>query len=267
MTSHLPDNPPEPIRLSKLMAQRGLCSRREADRFIEQGLVQVDGKVIDVLGTRIDARQIITLTASAQKTQLSKTTVLLNKPPGYVSGLPEDGYTCAVTLITRQNAHQPSQTNQPKTSQTNSQRRTTPTPKRDGLAPAGRLDIDSSGLIVFTNDGRIAKQLIGADSEIEKEYQVGFIGTLTADAQALLEHGLSLDGKPLKPANIQTPANLQTASKLQITLTEGRKRQIRRMCELVELEVISLIRTRIGRIKLADLPRGKWRLLGKNEHF
>jgi len=229
------------------MAQRGLCSRREADRFIEQGLVSVDGEMVNVLGTRIDPEQTITLHQKALAEQTGLCTVLINKPPGYVSGLPEQGYQSAVMLVTRSNAVNPSGK----------------IPDRRGLAPAGRLDIDSTGLIVFTQDGRIARKLVGADSEIEKEYVVTVYGDITDARLKRLRYGLELDGKPLKPADVESLGN----GEIKFVLTEGRKRQIRRMCEMVDLEVNLLKRTRIGNITLSGIPRGKWRLLKPGEMF
>ncbi|MGI9315814.1 MAG: pseudouridine synthase [bacterium] len=235
------------IRLSKLMAQRGLCSRREADRFIEQGLVLVDGEPVTTLGTKVLESQTITLAEAATRQQAEKVTVLLNKPMGYVSGLPEDGYQSAVMLISKQNR----------------QYQDDKAPSRHGLAPAGRLDIDSMGLIVFTSDGRVARQLIGNSSIIEKEYLVWVKGAITNDKLNQLRHGLSLDGKPLNRAVID---HLK-GSQLRMVLTEGRKRQIRRMCDQVELQVSRLIRVRIGKVKLGRLAAGKWRLLGTDESF
>ena len=234
-------------RLSKLMSERGMCSRREADRFIEQGLVLVDGEKITELGIRIDPNQTITLVAEARRRQDQLATVLLNKPHGYVSGLPEKGYPAAVTLVTDDNRQNPDQL----------------TPSRHGLAPAGRLDIDSIGLIVFTQDGRIARRLIGSQSRIEKEYLIWVEGALDADKIERLRHGLHLDGKPLRPAKID-----QLKEKLlRFTLLEGRKRQIRRMCEQLDLRVTRLLRVRIGAVKLGALKEGKWRLLQPGETF
>ncbi len=229
------------------MAQRGLCSRREADRFIEQGQVRVDGRIVSTLGARIQPDQVISLDRQAVSEQSGKVTVLLNKPPGYVSGLPEKGYPAAVRLITGENAWIPG----------------TRAPDRHGLAPAGRLDIDSSGLIVFTGDGRIARRLIAPDSTLEKEYHVRVEGRITPAKLKLLTHGLSLDGRALKPAVIRQ----RRGQELVVILTEGRKRQIRRMCELVDLRVSGLIRVRIGRVSLGNLQRGKWRMLGPAETF
>jgi len=242
----------EKVRLSKVMSERGLCSRREADEYIEQGLVYVDGVQITQLGTRIFPDQRIALAKAAQAQQISRVTILLNKPVGYVSGQPEPGYRPAVTLITAA----------ARDSRDRSPQRYSPAHLK-GLAPAGRLDIDSQGLIVFTQDGRIAKQLIGEDSAIEKEYLVRVEGKLAADGLALLNHGLSLDGKPLKPARVEW----QNRDQLRFVLQEGKKRQIRRMCELVGLKVTGLKRVRIGKVRLGDLPVGKWRYLRDGEHF
>lgn len=229
------------------MAQRGLCSRREADRFIERGLVLVDGKPVTTLGTKVLESQSIILTEPAKKQQSEKITVLLNKPMGYVSGLPEDGYQSAVMLISRQNRQHPNDK----------------TPSRQGLAPAGRLDIDSMGLIVFTNDGRIARQLVGQDRPMEKEYLAWVKGDITTARLNRLRHGLELDGRPLNPAKVDHIKG----SQLRIVLTEGRKRQLRRMCECVDLTVSRLIRVRIGAVKLGRLESGKWRLLKRGESF
>jgi 23S rRNA pseudouridine2604 synthase len=132
-----------------------------------------------------------------------------------------------------------------------------------GLAPAGRLDIDSQGLIVFTQNGVIAKELIGEDSSVDKEYLVRVRGRLSADDLKLLNHGLELDGVKLKPAQV----SWLNQDQLRFVLREGRKRQIRRMCEAVGLEVVGLKRVRIGKIMLGHLPEGKWRFLKPGEKF
>lgn len=242
---------PTGIRLSKVMADRGICSRREADELIERGWVFVDGKRVSELGTRIDPDARVVLAPEAKRAQAQRVSILLHKPVGYVSGQPEPGYEPAVVLIgsdtqfdrdTAQRFH-PSQLK--------------------GLAPAGRLDIDSTGLLVFTQDGRIARQLIGDDSKVEKEYLVRVEGQLAENGLALLNHGLWLDDKPLRPATVEWINDDQ----LRFVLREGRKRQIRRMCELVGLKVVGLKRVRIGRVKLGDLPLGQWRYLREDEAF
>jgi len=242
----------EKVRLSKLMSERGLCSRREADRYIAGGLVRVDGEVVDTLGTRVDPRSEISLAREARQDSRRKVTILLNKPVGVVSGSPEGGYRPAVSLITA-----------------GSRDGNDRAPLRfsrahlKGLAPAGRLDIDSQGLLVLTQDGRIAKQLIGPEAGIEKEYLVRVRGPVDESQLERLRFGLELDGRPLKRARV-TRLNEQ---QLQFILTEGRKRQIRRMCAAVGLEVTGLKRVRIGRVRLGGLPEGRWRYLSQRERF
>jgi 23S rRNA pseudouridine2604 synthase len=242
----------EKVRVSKLMAARGLCSRREADSYIERGWVLVDGARVTELGTKIYPDQRITLDRAAAREQTARVTILLNKPIGYVSGQPEPGYKPAVSLITR-DSHWP---------EDRAQQRFHPSQLR-GLAPAGRLDIDSQGLLVLTQDGRIARRLIGQDSDIEKEYLVRVTGKLPERGLVLLNHGLALDGVPLKRAEV----SWQNRDQLRFILHEGKKRQIRRMCELVGLTVTGLKRVRIGRVRLGELPVGQWRYLGPNETF
>lgn len=243
--------PPEGVRLSKVMSERGLCSRREADLWIERGWVFVNGEQVSELGSRIDPDADITVSQEAKKDQAKAVTILIHKPVGYVSGQPEPGSVPAVTLVTAEN--QLPQSGGPEFK---------PWMLR-GLAPAGRLDIDSTGLLVLTSDGRVAKRLIGEDSEAEKEYLVRVSGEMIAGGLDLLRHGLELDGKPLKQAWVKQ----LNEDQFHFILKEGKKRQIRRMCELVGLRVIGLKRVRIGRIRLGDLPMGQWRFLRADEAF
>lgn len=239
-------------RLSKRMSELGMCSRREADEWIENGWVKVDGEVVDVLGVRVSRDARIDIDPAALEHQSELVTILLNKPIGYVSGQAEDGYEPAVVLIRPENrwAEDPS-----------------PTRFKHGhlrgLAPAGRLDIDSTGLLVFTQDGRVARRLIGQDSEVEKEYLVRVEGQLSDEGMKLLQHGLELDGVKLKPARV----SWQNEHQLRFVLREGRKRQIRRMCELVGLKVTGLKRVRSGSVPLGAMPLGQWRYLRRDERF
>ena len=233
------------------MAERGLCSRREADRLIEQGKGLVNGQVVDRLGSRFDPTVCIALTPEIQKERLRLVTVLLNKPPGVVSNQPEKGYQEAASLITRKNFQcLPGQT-------------TRELPPAKTLHVAGRLDIDSSGLLILTQDGQVARQLISPNSVIEKEYFVRLTERVPTAALVQMRGDLTLDGRLLKPVQI-TQTDDRT---LHLVLQEGRKRQIRRMCDLVGLRVHSLVRVRIGRIGLGDLSRGRWRYLNTDEVF
>ena len=248
-------------RLSKRMSELGLCSRREADEWIEQGWVRVDGVKVDTLGAKVTPEQKVEVMPAARAEQAKLVTILIHKPVGYVSGQPEDDYLPAASLINATNQWELDE----------SGRSYHPLNLR-ALAPAGRLDIDSTGLLVMTQDGRIAKQLIGDKSEVDKEYlvRVMYQGRETdiadhfpAEQLALLCHGLELDEAPLRPAQVEW----QNGEQLRFVLREGKKRQIRRMCELVGLEVVGLKRVRIGQIVLGALPAGQWRYLLPGESF
>lgn len=241
----------EKVRISKLMAHQGLCSRREADTFLAAGLVTVDGLPVGV-GDKALPSQSIVLSRQGQRRQESSITILVHKPIGIVSGQAESGYLPAVTLVTAANQSRKDR----------SGKVFKPSHLR-GLAVAGRLDIDSTGLLVLTADGRVARQLISEDSEVEKEYLVRVQGRLSDSGLQRLRHGLVLDGKPLKPAKV----DWQNDDQLRFVLREGKKRQIRRMCEQVGLNVAGLKRMRIGQVRLADLGVGQWRFLGNNERF
>lgn len=237
-------------RLAKRMAQLGLCSRREADEYILNGWVKVNGQIITQKGYSVTELDKIEMLDQAKQAQNNRVTIIINKPIGYVSGQAEKNYIPAVALITPQNRWEKD------TSSIRFHKKHT-----YGLAPAGRLDIDSNGLLILTQDGRIAKTIIGNDTKLEKEYLVRVKGKLDEKGLKLLNHGLSLDGEKLRPAKV----TWQNEDQLKFILKQGKKRQIRRMCELVGLKVIGLKRVRIGNITLGSLPVGKWRYLQANE--
>ncbi len=247
---------PGSLRLSKQMSALGIASRREADEWIARGWVRVDGRVVSALGSRVMPGQHITVDPRARSQQAQRVTILIHKPVGYVSGQAEDGYEPAIVLVKPQNQW-PGDTSGTRFDRAHLR----------GLAPAGRLDIDSVGLLVLTQDGRVARQLIGEDSEVEKEY---LVRVQTADGAPLpeaslarLRHGLELDGVVLREAQVDWVNDDQ----LRFVLREGRKRQIRRMCEAVGLEVTGLKRVRIGGVRLGELPAGQWRYLRMDEAF
>jgi 23S rRNA pseudouridine2604 synthase len=233
---------PEPQRVNRWLAQSGVCSRREAEAAIAEGRVSIDGERVEDAGRKIQPGQTLTLADSAGAAPLS---VVLNKPVGYVSGQPEPGYVPAVRLLTAE-----------------SRVGEGPVPaSNDGLPPLGRLDMDSRGLLILSNDGVLAKAVIGPQSALDKDYTVKVTGLIDAKSLELLRHGLELDGRQLAPAKV-TVLREQT---LRFILTEGRNRQIRRMCQLVGLHVRDLVRTRIGPLELGDLPEGRWRVLRPEE--
>lgn len=246
------------------MADQGLCSRREADDWIARGWVFVNGEPATV-GQRVQADDAVHIDKMAYTVQQQQVTILLHKPVGYVSGQPEDGHQSAATLIGSHSRWHGDK----------SPMRFLPRQLR-GLAPAGRLDIDSTGLLVLTQNGRVARHLIGAHSTVDKEYLVRVVyhaphgevreqvqAVFPADKLQLLRHGLELDGQALQPAQV----DWQNPEQLRFVLREGKKRQIRRMCEAVGLQVVGLKRVRIGKIVLGDLPQGQWRFLREDENF
>ncbi len=223
----------EEERVSKIMARRGLCSRREAERYMAEGRVRVNGVLITEQGTKAPLNAKIEFDSA----KLQRVTVALNKPLGIISNLPQKGYREARDLITPENRYD----------------------QGDPIDPAslhvvGRLDINSKGLLLLSSDGRIAQTVIAADSEVEKEYIVRCAGPIPERAIAKLRFGLWLDGEPLKRAEVDRAGD----HALSMVLKEGKNRQIRRMCELVGLEVTSLKRVRIGNIQLGSLPLGQW---------
>ena len=235
----------EPVRLNKFMGQSGLCSRREADALIAEGLVSIDGETVTDAGRMILPGQTLTLAGAAQAKLAEGVTIVMNKPVGHVSGQPEPGKTPAVRLLTEANRVGAGEV-----------------PARDAsLPPIGRLDEDSRGLLLLSSDGVVARAVIGPQSELDKEYLVRVTGDVTEKKLATLRHGLMLDGRVLKHARVTR----MEPHRLRFVLKEGRNRQIRRMCEMVGLEVTDLIRIRIGPLKLDNLPEGRWRMLTTEE--
>ncbi len=235
----------EPQRVNKWLAQSGVCSRREAEALITDGLVSVGGKPVTEPGHKIWPGETLTLSDRAEATLADRMTLVMHKPPGYVSGTPEGEQVPAIRLATA--ANREGDTGMP--------------PGRRSLAPLGRLDQDSRGLLLLSDDGVLAKALIGPRAGVEKDYLVRVEGEITEGRLALLRHGLSLDGRRLKRAQVSHVKG----PVLRFVLREGRNRQVRRMCELVGLTVSDLLRTRIGPLKLAGLPEGRWRPLTEAE--
>lgn len=236
----------EPQRVNRWLAQSGVCSRREAEALIADGLVSIDGARVDDVGRKISRGQTLTLADRGAARLETRLSVVLHKPVGYVSGQPEPGLIPAVRLLTARTlvGEAPFIPD-----------------SRMSLPPVGRLDMDSRGLLLLSEDGVVAKAVIGPNSEMDKEYLVRVEGRVTPQRLALLRHGLALDGRQLRPAQVSFAGE----QVLKFVLTEGRNRQIRRMCELVDLKVVDLLRTRIGPLRLGDLPAGRWRVLTAEE--
>ena len=235
----------EPVRINKWLGQTGVCSRREADALIADGLVSVDGEVVTDAGRKLEPGQTLTLNDRATAALAEGVTIVIHKPLGYVSGQPEPDKLPAVRLVTEGNRVGPGAV-----------------PADDhSLPPIGRLDEDSRGLLLLSSDGVVAKAVIGPQSDLDKEYLVRVEGDITEKKLKILRHGLMLDGRQLRPAYVSRMESFR----LKFILREGRNRQIRRMCDMVDLEVIDLIRVRIGPLKLDNLPEGRWRMLTVEE--
>jgi 23S rRNA pseudouridine2604 synthase len=236
----------EPQRVNKWLAQSGVCSRREAEGLIAEGLVSIDGETVADPGRKILPGQTLVLADKAERRLDAQVSILLHKPRGIVSAHPEPGQTPAMRLLTRDRLWGPPAA--------------APGPDSK-LAPVGRLDLDSRGLLILSEDGVLAKALIGPASTLDKEYRVFVMGEITEAKLTLLRHGLELDGRKLRPAEVEVIAD----QRLRFVLREGRNRQIRRMCELVELKVVDLFRVRVGGLTLGDMPEGRWRPLSAQE--
>jgi 23S rRNA pseudouridine2604 synthase len=236
----------EPQRVNKWLAQSGVCSRREAESLIAEGLVSIDGETVSDPGRKILPGQTLVLADKAERQLDAQMSILLHKPRGIVSAQPEPGQIPAARLLTRERLWGPP----------------APVPAPDAkLPPVGRLDMESRGLLILSQDGVLAKALIGPASTLEKEYRVFVMGEITDAKLALLRHGLELDGRKLRPAEVEVIAD----QRLRFVLREGRNRQIRRMCEMVELKVVDLFRMRVGDLTLGDMPEGRWRHLTADE--
>jgi len=227
-------------RLQKVLAQAGVCSRRAAEELIRQGRVRVDGVVVTEMGLKVEAeRQQITVDKVPLRLEERKVTLLLNKPQGYVTTMSDpQGRPIVSSLV-----------------------------KEVGLRlfPVGRLDLDTEGALLMTNDGELAQKLLHPKFEINRTYQVVAQGRISQATIHSLENGIDLDGRRTWPAHITLKERATHSSTLSIVIHEGRKRQVRRMFEAVGHPVIHLKRLAYGNLELGTLAPGKYRLLGKKE--
>ena len=250
---HTPRRPlNEPPRLSKRIREMTQCSRREADEWIENGWVRVDGVVVTTLGTRVHPNAKVEIKEEASKHQTESITILVNKPIETDSADDEGPSASALQLIRPENRWSEDES-----------RFTFKATHLRGLAQAGKLDAESTGMLVFTQEGSVARRITGDDTRLEKEFMVRVEGELSPEGMKLLNHGLALDEVKLKRAQV----SWQNEQQLRFVLHESKKRQIQRMCELVGLRVTSIKRIRIGSVSLGKLPVGKWRYLRENERF
>lgn len=222
------------IRLQKYLAKAGICSRREGENYIAAGRVQVNGETVTTPGTKVDPEtDKIVVDGRPVAWEEKPVYILLNKPKGYISSCRQEGAAIVLDLVD----------------------------VGERIFPVGRLDKDSTGLLLLTNDGRIHHQLAHPSFDHEKEYVVGVKREISDDALAQMAKGIAVDGKTTRPAIVSR----KSEKSFSIILYEGRKRQIRRMVEAVGNEVKTLHRVRMAGLTLGDLPEGKWRHLEKKE--
>ena len=227
----------EGIRLQKALADAGVASRRASEDLIIAGRVRVNGVLIGELGTRVQPGDKITVDGKPIGTQESRVYIALHKPPGYVSTAKDDRGRPTVLDLVR-------------------------VPER--VYPIGRLDFDSSGLLLLSNDGELVHRLLHPRHEVDKVYEVRVDRQPTDEQILQLEAGVLLDGEMTAPAKVEYVSGTRRLG-LRFTIHEGRKRQVRRMCAAVGLDVSRLARIRFGPIRLGDMRPGDWRYLRHDE--
>ncbi len=227
-------------RLQKILAQAGVCSRRAAEELIRQGRVKVDGAIVSEMGMKADpARQRITVNGKPLQSSEKKITLLLNKPRGYVTTMSDPQGRPIVSSLIKDIDQR--------------------------LFPVGRLDLDTEGALLMTNDGELAQKLLHPKFEINKTYQVTIRGPIDPKKIQALEQGIDLDGRQTWPAKINVMKKAEKITTLHIVIHEGRKRQVRRMFEAIGHPVIHLKRLAYGNLQLGNLPLGKYRFLEKKD--
>ena len=229
------------MRINKFLAEAGVCSRRAADKLVEEGRVKVNGKIA-VLGQEIDPDgDDVSFDGKKLKKRKQFLYYIMNKPKGYVTTVKDDkGRKTVMDLLP---------------------------PLTDRVFPVGRLDYDTEGLLIFTNDGALADRLMRPANEIPKTYVAKIEGEIGDIALSKLRGGVYLDGVKTARSNVRIVDKTKDFTKLSITITEGRNRQIRKMFEAVGKEVVFLKRVKIGDLTLSGLDRGEVRKLTKEEVF
>ena len=224
------------VRLNKYLASQGIASRREADRLISDGLISVNGKIVKDMGVKVDPeKDEVTVSDKVVEMREKMLYIALNKPVGFVTSVKRTAVEKKIVLDLVK------------------------VPER--IYPVGRLDKDSTGLLLLTNDGTLTFGLTHPSAECEKEYEVTVKGFVTNGAIAKLESGVKLWGEKTKGARVWKIG----PNRMRIVLTEGKNRQIRRICQKVGLPVTALKRIRIKKLKLGNLAEGKWRYLTPGE--
>lgn len=227
------------IRLQKFLSEAGIASRRKAEEMIRSGLVKVNGKIANI-GDSVDPKtDSVSVGGKKVKKENSLRYILLNKPRGYVTTTDDDlGRKCVLELVSG---------------------------VKERIYPVGRLDRISEGALILTNDGEFANAMMHPSKHVPKTYRVTVRPGITSDQVDILSTGVDIDGRMTAPADVRVLSKEEGRAVLEIVLYEGRNRQIRRMCEALELEVARLKRTAVGSVKLGMLKTGEWRDLTPQE--
>ncbi|MFT5644525.1 MAG: 23S rRNA pseudouridine2604 synthase [Janthinobacterium sp.] len=244
------------VRLAKRLSDMLPCSRREAELYILGGWVSVDGELVEEAGARIKPDQHIVLSPQATLADIPPVTILLHKPAGYGAGQDDDGQTALSCLV-------------PQALMAQQGGQESSAPQRflkhhlTNLTLTNGLALDASGLVIFTQDFRVARKLVDEQERVEQEFIVEVSGAIATGGLALLNHGLPFNGKPLAPIKV----SWQNETRLRFALKGVQPGQIVHMCKMVGLTVVAMKRLRIGRISMAGLPVGQWRYLLGYERF
>lgn len=235
-------NDMEQVRLQKYLARCGVASRRAAETLIVDGRVSVNGAVVTELGTKVlPGVDVVALDGEVVTSPDETVVVMLNKPAGFLSAMSDShGGRCVSELI--------------------------PTETYPGLFPVGRLDKDTTGLLLFTNDGELGNALIHPRHHVPKTYRAWVKGTVGDAALKMLRDGVMLDDGITQPAEVAVLERTPARTLLELTIFEGRNRQIRRMGKAVNHPVERLERIALGPLSLGNLEAGTWRLLDSEEH-
>ncbi len=226
-------------RIQKIIAHAGVCSRRKAEQYIAEGRVKIDGELVTQPGLKVDPQQSLITVDGKPLQEEKKVYILLHKPRGYVTTLSDpQGRPIVTDLIPE-------------------------IPER--LFPVGRLDLESEGALLLTNDGALANQVLHPRFEVNKTYEATLQRLPQKTDLQRLEQGIILDGKKTWPARLRILKKKRDLTVIEIMIHEGKKRQVRKMFQAVGHEVIRLKRTAYGQLRLQNLPEGTYRFLGKND--
>lgn len=228
------------VRLQKFLAEAGIASRRKSEELILAGEISVNGNVVRELGVKInDKTDVVLYKGERVQPQSRKVYIMLHKPEGFVTTVKDQFGRASVADLVKD--------------------------IDERIFPVGRLDYNTSGLLIMTNDGSLTYKLTHPKYEVSKKYMAKIYGEPDAKALKKFRNGMYIDGKKTKPAKIDITKKDERFSYAEITISEGRNRQIRKMCEEIKHPVASLKRIAVGELSLGDLPKGKYRPLTQKE--